>query len=304
MRARRALLYVPGDDPHKIQKAAALDVDSVCLDLEDGVAANRKQVARKTISEYLPTLDFGRSERLVRVNPVNSLDHLQDLDAVLPAHPDGFVLPKVAHSEHVLTTSQYISAAEEKHGWTRGRIILIAIIETAQAVVNLDSIASADPRLKALIFGAEDYAADIGATRSSAGWEIFYARSAVVTHAAAQRLQVIDMVNINFKDDLGLETQSEQGSRMGFSGKQIIHPNQIDIVQRVFTPSTAEIQAAVELMEQFTFHQEKGQGAYGVDGIMIDAPAARAAQSILERASAAGKMTADQLSRLEEVIHE
>jgi len=298
MRARRALLYVPGDDLHKIQKATTLDVDSVCLDLEDGVAANRKGEARLIISQALGSLDFGRSERLVRVNPLHSEYNKFDLGEILAARPDGIVLPKVTHGDQVRTISGHISKAEVENDWHPGSIILIAIVESAQAIVNLDSIATADPRLEALIFGAEDLAADIGAKRSASGWEVFYARSAVVTHCAAQQLQAIDMVNINFQDDEGLRVQSNQGSRMGYSGKQIIHPNQVAIVQQAFTPSDEEIQSAIDLIENFNQHQTKGQGAFAVDGIMIDAPVVKASLSVLERAKVAGKVDADQLTRL------
>ena len=297
MRARRALLYVPGDDFHKIRKAATLDVDSVCLDLEDGVAANRKQEARTTTAKSLASLDFGRSERLVRVNPVHSVYLEHDLAEILPARPDGIVLPKVTDGDLLRTVSQIISTAEEQNEWSLGTIILIAIVESAQAMVNLASIVCADERLQALIFGAEDFSADIGAKRSASGWEVFYARSAVITHAAAQQLQAIDMVNINFQDDEGLRVQSVQGSRMGYSGKQIIHPNQVEIVQQAFSPSEEEIQQSIEMIENFNQHQDIGQGAFAVDGIMIDAPAVRAAESILERAKAAGKITPDQLAR-------
>ena len=192
MRARRALLYVPGDDYHKIQKALTLDVDSICLDLEDGVATNSKQKARETIANALRSLDFGRSECLVRVNPVDSAFFNQDLEQILPLHPAGLVIPKVTHSNQIELASERITKVEQTNNWSAGSIILIAIIESALAILNLKSIATADPRLKALIFGAEDYAVDIGAQRSEAGWEVFYARSALVTHCAAFNLGAID----------------------------------------------------------------------------------------------------------------
>ena len=298
MRARRALLYVPGDDFHKIQKAANLDVDSVCLDLEDGVASNRKSEARKTIAHALQSLDFGKSERLVRVNPVTSGMLDADLEEIIVSGVDGVVLPKVSHAEQIQQLSKKISAIEVDRVWKPGSIILIAIIESAQAVINLDSIASSDARLEALIFGAEDFAANISAKRTAAGWEVFYARSAVVTHCAAHQLQAIDMVNINFHDDLTLRTASEQGSGMGFAGKQIIHPNQVKIVQDAFTPNPEEIENAVNLIEKFVQYQNQGKGAFALDGIMVDAPLIKAAEAVIERAKAAGKIYPEQLTRL------
>jgi citrate lyase beta subunit len=290
MRARRALLYMPGDDLHKIQKATTLDVDCVCMDTEDGVAINRKKTARETIAEALRTIDFGRSERLVRINPVGSAFIDEDLHFVLPAKPDGIVIPKVKDANQISWVSNQISIYEQQNNWPIGSIILIAIIESALGIVNLLEIASSSSRLEALIFGAEDLAADIGAERSRSGWEVFYARSTLVTHAAAYGLQAIDMVNIDFEHIPALQVQAIQGVKMGFSGKQVIHPNQVQPVQKAFTPSDEKIKEAQAIVEAFNAHQEEGRGAFAENGKMIDAPLVKSAQALLERARAAGKI--------------
>lgn len=290
MRARRALLYMPGDDFHKIRKATTLGVDCICMDIEDGVAFNRKSEARKTILEALHTLDFGQAERLVRINPVGSGLELEDLLAGLESHPDGIVVPKVENSDQVRWASQSIASIEKKFGWPAGEIILIAIVETASGIINLPHIAAADPRLQALIFGAEDLAGDIGAIRSHEGWEVFYARSAVVTHAAAFNLQAIDMVYLDFQDVDGLVQECQLGARMGFSGKQVIHPNQVEPVQSAFTPSDEAISHALRLMEAYAAHQQSGRGAFALEGKMVDAPIIKTAERVLERARAAGKI--------------
>jgi citrate lyase beta subunit len=157
-------------------------------------------------------------------------------------------------------------------------------------MVNLREIATASDRLEALIFGAEDLAADLGAERSQSGWEIFYARSAIVTYAAAFGLQAIDLVNIDFKDLNHLRVQANQGAKMGFAGKQVIHPDQVQPVQEAFTPSEEQINQAKKLMEDFDLQQAAGRGAFAIDGKMIDAPLVKSAQAILERARAAGKI--------------
>jgi citrate lyase subunit beta-like protein len=290
MRARRALLYVPGDDLHKIQKASTLDVDSICLDLEDGVALNRKSAARQTIKRAINSIDFDRSECLVRVNPVGSPFFEQDLLEILPLRPDGIVIPKVNHPDHIKIVSDRISIVEAAQGRSAGSTILIAIIESAMAVLNLASIVSSDSRLQALIFGAEDFAVDIGARRSEAGWEVFYARSALITYCAAHDLQAIDMVEIDFQDLERLAAQSRQGASLGFTGKQVIHPNQVKVVQEAFTPSDQEILDAETLIAQFDQHQSQGRGAFALDGRMVDAPLIKSAQSVLQRARAAGKL--------------
>jgi citrate lyase beta subunit len=290
MRVRRALLYMPGDDMRKIQKATGLDVDCICMDIEDGVAINRKADARATILQALQTLDFGRSEKLVRINPVGSGLEDEDLRAVLPGHPDGIVIPKVSSAADVAWVSMRLAEAEREHGWHEESIGILALIETAPGVVNLKEIASSDPRLQGLIFGAEDLAGDIGAVRTSAGWEIFYARSAVVTHAAAFGLQALDMVFMNLSDIDGLRTESQEGARMAYSGKQIIHPNQVAPVQEAYSPSDDAIEHAKRVVEADRMHQEQGTGAFTLDGKMVDAPVVKAARWVLERAKAAGKI--------------
>jgi citrate lyase beta subunit len=282
---------MPGDDLHKITKATTLGVDCICMDMEDGVAANRKAEARETIVSALKTLDFGRSEKLARINPVGSGLEQEDLRVVLPAQPDGIVVPKVESGEPVRWVSEQIGQAEREQGWPQGSIVLIVLVETALGIVNLKEIASAGPRLQALIFGSEDLAGDIGAIRTREGWEIFYARSAVVTFAAAYNLQAIDQVFIDFRDTEGLVREALQGAQMGYAGKQIIHPNQVKPVQEAFTPTDQAIQEALRVMEAFEAHQEEGYGAFALDGKMIDAPIVKTARRVLARAFAAGKIS-------------
>jgi citrate lyase beta subunit len=289
MRARRALLYVPGDDRHKIEKSLTLGVDCICMDMEDGVALNRKAEARATIARALQELDFGRSERLARINPVGSGLEKDDIEAVLPHHPDGIVIPKIESPEQIQWASGIIEAAELSHGWPVNSIRLIVDVETARGILNLKEIAC-HSRLDALIFGAEDFAASVGATRTAEAWEVFYARSAVVTAASAYGFQAIDMVTIDFRDIERVRREAEYGARLGYTGKQIIHPNQVAPVQDAFTPDDEAIAHARRLVEAFDEHQAKGSGAFALDGKMIDMPLVKAAQNVLARAHTAGKV--------------
>jgi citrate lyase beta subunit len=289
MRARRALLYMPGDDLKKIQKGTTLDVDCVCLDIEDGVAANRKNEARLTVSEALKTMDFGRSERLARINAIGSGLEYEDLRAALTGRPDSIVVPKVEDPWQVRWVCEQIGEYEREMTWPAGSIRVLIQAETARGVVNLPMICNTDTRIEAVIFGAEDFANDIGATRTQEGWEVFYARSAVVTHCAAFGLQAIDMVYVDFHDIDGLIGEANQGARMGFEGKQIIHPSQVTPVQEAFTPSNEAIANALRIMEADASHQQRGFGAFAMDGKMVDAPVVKAAQRVLARAHAAGK---------------
>jgi citrate lyase beta subunit len=275
---------MPGSDRRKIEKAAALDVDVVCMDLEDGTALNRKAEARGTTLQALTALDFGRGERLLRINPVGSGLEQDDLEAVLPGKPDGVVIPKVNSAGEIQWVSEQLDRLEREHGIESGATRLWAIVETARAIVNLKEIASADTRLAALIFGALDFAVDVGAKATPEASEVFYARSAVVAHAAAFGLDAIDMVSVDFKDIEALRAEASYGARLGYVGKQIIHPDQIAPVQAAFTPSEEEVAEARRIVEAHEEHQRQGAGAFALDGKMVDMPVVRAAQRVLARA--------------------
>lgn len=288
MRIRRALLFMPGDDRRKIEKGAGLGADAIIMDLEDGVALNHKAAARQSVLAALREVNFGRSERLVRLNSAISELEADDLRVTLPGRPDGYVLPKVEAAWQVQEISARIEDAEREHGWPLGAIRLLALIETAKGVVNLREISASDHRLDALIFGAEDLAGDIGATRTPEGREVFYARSAVVIHAKAHGLQAIDTVHILLNDLDGLAAQTREALHMGYTGKLAIHPRQVEIIQQIFTPSAEEIQQAARLIRAHHEHQAAGSGVFELDGRMVDMPLIRAAEAVLARARAAG----------------
>jgi len=289
MHSRRALLYMPGDDRRKIQKATTLGVDSICMDLEDGVAANKKAEARSVIAQAMKELDFGDSECCIRINSIGSGLEKRDLAAALAAEPNSIVIPKIETAEQVSWVSERIEIYELTSHLNVGSIRLLIGVETAKGILNLKEIAEADKRLEAIIFGAEDYAASIGATRTKEGTEVLYARSAVITACAANDLQAIDMVYIDFRDLEGLRVEAERGAGLGFSGKQIIHPNQVVPVQEAFTPSDEAIEYAKRVVKSFKASEKEGKGAYALDGKMIDMPLLKNAQKVLERAKAAGK---------------
>jgi len=290
MHSRRALLYMPGDDRRKIEKATTLGADSICMDMEDGVAANKKAEARAVIAQAMKELDFGTSERCIRINSIGSGMEKYDLAAALAANPDAIVVPKIESAEQVKWVSDHIETHELSSKKNIGTIRLLVGVETAKGILNLKEIASADKRLEAIIFGGEDYAASVGAVRTKDGIELLYARQATVTACAANDLQAIDIVFIDFKDPEGLRVEAEQGAGFGFSGKQIIHPNQVSLVQEAFTPSEAAIEYARRIVESFESSQKEGKGAYALDGKMIDMPLLKNAQKVLERAKAAGKL--------------
>jgi citrate lyase beta subunit len=289
MHSRRALLYMPGDDRRKIEKSATLGVDCICMDLEDGTAVNRKAEARAVIAQAMRELNFGASERCIRINSLGSGWEADDLSAALEARPDTIVVPKVEAPEHITWVSGRIESYELAHGLPLGGIRMLIGIETAKGILNLKEIAGADKRLDAIIFGGEDFAASIGATRTKEAVELLYAREAVITACASFDLQAIDIVTIDFKDIEALRAESEFGARLGFAGKQIIHPAQVRPVQAAFTPNEQAIAYARRVVETFEANQKDGKGAYALDGKMIDMPLLKNAQKVLDRAKAAGK---------------
>jgi citrate lyase beta subunit len=276
---------MPATDWRKIEKAATeLEPDTVCMDLEDGVALNRKDEARQTALNALNSLDFGRSERLVRINaPDSEIGADADLDVILAGHPDGIVVPKCRSGNHIKALHERLAGAEHRFGFAAGSIKLLLIIETARGVVLLDEIYKASHRTEALLFGAEDFSSDIGATRTASGHEVLYARSKVVTYAKAAGLQAIDIVHPDFRDVEGFQAQAQQGLEMGFTGKQLIHPNQVEQVHSVYQPDADAVLEAKKIVEAHAAHQASGAGAFALDGKMIDMPVVRQAELILQR---------------------
>ena len=289
MHSRRALLYMPGDDWKKITKSLTLGVDCICMDMEDGVAVNRKAEARATIAKALQELDFGKSEKLARINSVGSGWEKDDIAAVLPVRPDGIVIPKIESLDQIKWGSEIIEAAELRYGWPINSVRMLVGVETAKGILNLREIAS-HPRLDGIIFGGEDFAASVGATRSRDATELLYARQAVVVACAAFGLQAIDIVTIDFKNLEVVRAEAEFGARLGYSGKQIIHPAQVEPVQSAFTPSDEAIAYAKRIVESFEASQKEGRGAFALDGKMIDMPLLKNARKVLERARAAGRL--------------
>ena len=290
MRLRRAILYTPGNDLYKIKKASTFTVDTVCIDLQAAIGPSNKESARETAAYSLQTLDFNNIETLVRINPVDTTDAYKDLSIILKAHPDGIVIPNVESISAIQWVSRLIVSAENENGWPEGKIIILLIIESAKSMINLPVLCSADARIRAIIFSAEDFAFNIGAKRTINGTEMLYARSNIVLNAAAHNIQAIDMVNRNFKDLNNLKKEAIQAVEMGFAGKQIIHPNQINVVQEAFTPDEDEINEALKILETYQANLEEGIGVFSINGKLVNSSIKQTAESIIERARIAGKL--------------
>lgn len=289
-RPRRALLFCPGTDRAKIEKAARVVVDGIILDWEDAAALTRKSEARQVTCSALAELDFAGKERCVRINPHGSgLEH-DDFAALesCASPPDCIMMPKTESAESIRNAANRLATIERRRGRANGSIRILALVETALGIVRLREIAFADARVDALVFGAEDLCGDIGATRSSRGDEVAYAKSALVLHAAAAKLQAIDTPFVQLNDESGLVAATRESLAFGYTGRLAIHPRQVEPILRVFTPSDDEIAAALRLVREHERHQSEGRGVFELDGKMIDMPMIRAAERVLERARRAG----------------
>ena len=274
----RSLLFVPGDRPDRMEKALGFGADALILDLEDSVATTRKIEARAAVVAFL-----AREQRptplLVRINPVGGPYASDDLAALREAKPDGLVLPKAegAASIHALSS------------WTGAPILPIAT-ETPSALFELGSYREVGDRLLGLTWGAEDLPAAIGATaarepdgRYTAPIETVRSLALFAAHAAGVR--AIETVYPNFRDVEGLAAYAARGARDGFTGMMAIHPDQVAVINRAFTPSEAEIAAARAIVDAFAAKPQAG--VLAVDGRMVDAPHLAHAHRLLERAGEA-----------------
>lgn len=282
---RRSFLFAPGDSRRKMAKAAQLPADAVILDLEDSVAVSQKEEARHLVADALASLDFGRRERLVRLNGLETGFWRDDVHALAGLVMDGFVLPKVETAVHIHHVSQILNATEEAQSLPAGSIRLWAILETPLGVLNSREIAQAGDRLEGLIFGAEDLAATMGIPRTPAGWEVYQARATVVMTAVAYHLQAVDTVFVDLDDEAGLAQDAAFARGLGYTGKLAIHPRQIPVLNETFTPAAAEIVQAQRLIRAV---EEADSGVATLDGRMVDRPMVRAAEKLLHRARLAG----------------
>ncbi|KAJ2160472.1 hypothetical protein GGF46_002234 [Coemansia sp. RSA 552] len=289
-RLRRAVFYVPCSEERKIQKSFQSKADCIMYDLEDGVSLNRKGQARSLVLSALGATNKGEgrgAEVGVRINSIGSGLELDDLNVVLQSEQlDVIMVPKVESPQDIHFVVQLIEALAPAK--TRADIKIIAGIETALGLLNIREIALADKRVDALLFAAEDYCADTGIVRTSSRKELYYARSVVSTAAHAFKLQAIDMVTMDFRNGGVLQEESVEGAEMGFTGKQVIHPAQVDPVQLHFSPPSENLDRAARIVAGYQEHYKLGKGAFDLDGKAIDMPVIKWAYRVLRRAELAG----------------
>jgi citrate lyase subunit beta/citryl-CoA lyase len=281
----RSLLFAPGDQPRKVEKALTeIPADAVILDLEDAVAAAAKPATRAAVAQALERPR--RSRAYVRVNGVDTPWFFGDLDAVVRPGLDGIVLPKTNHAEMLYLADRYIAYLERERGVPPGAIDLLPLIESAEGVANLRAICGRGiARVKRLGLGAADFTADVGFTWTAEEHELLLARTQLALHSRCAGLEPpIDTVYPHFRDQVGLDASSRRSRDLGFQGRTCIHPDQVEIVNRIFLPTADEVAWAEEVVAAFTAAEAQGVAAIQVRGQLVDYAFVARARQILRQA--------------------
>jgi citrate lyase subunit beta/citryl-CoA lyase len=286
-RLRRTRLYLPGNNPDLMLNAGLFGADCVILDLEDSVAPAEKDAARVLVRNSLLCVDFGGTERIVRINPLSTEYGADDIAMIIPAGPDTILIPKCDTADDVKAVEKLAAEAEKKAG-IKHKTLLMPLIETAKGSLHAYEIGVASDRVIALCFGAEDFTADIGVERTREGTESFVARSLIVLGAKAAGVQAIDTVFSDVSDEEGLVASTREAMAMGFEGKGVIHPRQIGPIHDVFAPTRERIEYAQKVVAAIEEAREKGSGVATIRSKMIDAPIEARARKILRLAEALG----------------
>jgi citrate lyase subunit beta / citryl-CoA lyase len=282
----RSLLFVPGHDERKLAKALGSGADVLLIDLEDSVALEAKAAARGIAAAFIAMhlSNADRPQLYVRVNDLEAGLTRDDLAAIMPSRPDGIMLPKANSGADVSTLARLMDEAGAE---AAARVGIIAIAtETPLALLKMHSFVGAEPRLRGMTWGSEDLGTAIGAAtaREPSGeftGPFALARNLCLITAHAARVQPIDSIYADFRDEAGLEREARAAARDGFTAKMAIHPAQVPIINAAFTPTPERIAEARAIVE--AFERAPGAGAIGLDGRMIDRPHLVRAQKLLAR---------------------
>lgn len=289
----RSWMFVPGHRQRMIDKALGLNADAIMLDIEDGVAPNEKDAARKNIAESLGREKApGSPARYVRINAIGHARMDADLEAVVRPGLEGLVCPKVDTPEEVRQVDAILNEKEPKNGLDKGRVKLLIAIESPKGLLNAPAIAVASARNIGIIFGAEDFGREIGlpAVREGEARDLIYARSAIVIAAASAHVQAVDGVWVDLNDSQGLLDFARQSRRLGFSAMSCIHPSQVDPINTVFSPTADEIDYCQKVLQAFEEANARGDGSIAFGGQLIDRPIVERARRTIDTARSLGML--------------
>ncbi|WP_312201737.1 aldolase/citrate lyase family protein [Anaerospora hongkongensis] len=282
---RRSMMFVPGNNPGKLQNAGVYGADSVIFCLEDAVAITEKDAARHLVYNAVKSIKYP-CEVAIRINHIQTPFGKDDLKVVLPAKPDLIRLPKAESADEIKMVDEIISQAEVDNGFEPGTIKIGAAIETAIGLRRAYEIATASNRMTFLAIGGEDFIADLKTTRSKHGRELFVPRSELLLAARAAGIQAIDSVFSDVNDEEGFVEEAMMIKGLGFDGKSVINPRQVGLVHQVFAPTEKEITQAKRILAAYQEALEKKSGVIALDGKMIDGPIVTRAERVLAYAAA------------------
>jgi len=288
MKLRRSMLFVPGDNAAALSTAFVYKPDSIMFDLEDAVSPREKDSARLLVFQALRHPLYQELETVVRINGLNTEFGPKDLEAAVRGGADIVRLPKTDTAEEIHELEAQVARIERDCGRPVGDTRLMAAIESASGVVNAVAIATASPRMVAIALAGFDYLVDMHTRRSGGSEpELFYARAAVLHAARAAHIDAFDVVYGNVDDDEGFLREVAIARQLGFDGKSLIHPKQVELLHRAYAPTPQEIDHAKRVIAAAEDAHRKGLGVVALDGKMIDPPVIEEAEMVLERAEAA-----------------
>ncbi len=280
-RLRRTMLYVPGNNPGMLRDAHIYGSDSLMFDLEDSVSLSEKDAARSLVYNALTTIDYGDKEIVVRINGLDTAFGMDDLKAVVAASPNLIRLPKTETAQDVMKAEQLISELEDDYGLPRNSIGLMAAIESALGIMNAYAIATASTRLVGIAIGAEDFVTDLKTTRSETGVELLTARSLLVYAARAAGIAALDTVYSDVNNEEGFRKEVVFIKQLGFDGKSVINPRQIEPTHEIFAPTEQELNHARRVLAAMEEANQKKSGVISLDGKMIDKPVVERARRVI-----------------------
>ncbi|MGL5054304.1 MAG: aldolase/citrate lyase family protein [Fusobacteriaceae bacterium] len=292
MKLRRSMLFVPGNNPAIIKDVHIYKPDAVMFDLEDAIAVTEKDSARFLVlnmltkfREYYKKLNI---ETVVRINPLDSAYGVEDLEFIVRAQPDIIRLPKTETAQDILDVEAHITRIEAEAGIPHGQIKMMAAIESPLGAFNAQAIATSSKRLIGIAIGGEDYVTSMKTNRSPEGVELLMARSMIVMAARTAGIAALDTVYSDINNDEGFLNEAKLIKQLGFDGKSLIHPKQIELVHSIYTPTEKEIKKSLKIVAATEEALKNNLGVFTVDGKMIDNPIIERAKNVLALAKAAG----------------
>jgi citrate lyase subunit beta/citryl-CoA lyase len=285
---RRSMLFVPGGNQKMAAKALGLDADSLIIDLEDSVAPQLKKEAREFVKDFITETEFGGKEVSVRINSLKTEYGEEDLGVIMQAKPHTLIIPKVEAAVEMKKLDSMMTKIEEKKDLPIGGTALMPLIETPLGIVNIDEIAMSTARLTGLLFGAGDFTRETRGQITRDRWELYYPLIRIVIAARAANVDAIDSPYFDVKDPEGCEANARQAKILGYDGKSVIHPLQVEVVNKVFTPTPQEVEHSRKVIEAYQRAEAEGKGATQLEGQLIENVHASIARRILKTAEKAG----------------